>query len=274
MDACRAKRAQYAWLDDCNEDWTSSSSSVLCMPTVERPKRPIADVQSPQAERTPSRHSAGPPHAESIAIWPRPRTPPRPAIKSDFLTRDDGALPTLGQSSGPGLDDVFAPTSAQPRESIAPSARSSQYHSTTVSDESEAEIDIFTPPVESSNVLQTTRAPVNHPPDLPHPGLPLDPVQVAGELDVPCLTDADQTLLRNFEQALAKNKLTECPHCLIRWFTIGLDQQTGVCKKCTDDNAFREKNPQLPALWSEENELDPGESPAVSWALCPPPHMA
>ncbi|KAG6072589.1 hypothetical protein E4U15_006893, partial [Claviceps sp. LM218 group G6] len=168
------------------------------------------------------------------------------------------ASPTLGQRGGPDLDDVFAPTSAQPREFIAPSARSSQYHSTTVSDESEAEIDIFTPPVESSNVLQTTHAPVNHPPDVPHPGLPLDPVQVAGELDVPCLTDADQTLLRNFEQAVAKNKLTECPHCLIRWFTIELDRQTGVCKKCTDDKAFREKNPQLPAFWSEENELDPG----------------
>ncbi|KAG6057954.1 hypothetical protein E4U32_004839 [Claviceps aff. humidiphila group G2b] len=72
---------------------------------IERPKRPIADVQSPQAERTPSRHSAGPPHAESIAIWPRPRTPPRPAIKSDFLTRDDGGLqfhrpgPRPGESS-------------------------------------------------------------------------------------------------------------------------------------------------------------------------------
>ncbi|KAG5956627.1 hypothetical protein E4U56_006489 [Claviceps arundinis] len=251
------------------------------MPTVERPKRPIADVQLPQAERTPSRHSAGPPHAESIAIRPRPRAPTRPAIKSDFPTRDDGGLqfhrpgprpggsssqeaarnepsPTLGQSGGPDLDDVFAPTSAQPRESIAPSAWSSQYHSTTVSDESEAEIDIFTPPVESSNVLQTAHGPVNHPPDVPHPGLPLDPVQVAGELDVPCRTDADQTLLRNFEQAVAKNKLTECPHCLIRWFTIELDRQTGVCKKCTDDKAFREKNPQLPAFWSEENELDPG----------------
>ncbi|KAG6093161.1 hypothetical protein E4U30_004579 [Claviceps sp. LM220 group G6] len=207
-----------------------------------RPKRPIADVQSPQTERTPSRHSAGPPHAESVAIRPRPRTPTRPAIKSAFLTRDDSGLqfhrpgppssqgparnecqriqrlhrsvrrdsdaqppsltptaseiyardnqftasPTLRQSGGPDLDDVFAPTSTQPRESIAPSARSSQYHSATVSDESEAETDIFTPPVESINVSQTTHALVNHPPDMPNPGLPLDAVQVAGELDVPC----------------------------------------------------------------------------------------
>ncbi|KAG6285741.1 hypothetical protein E4U09_007097 [Claviceps aff. purpurea] len=78
--------------------------------------------------------------------------------------------------------------------------------SATVSDESEVETDMFTPPVESNNVSQTPRAPANHPPDAPHPGLPLDPVQVAGELDVPCLTDADQRLLRNFERALAKNK--------------------------------------------------------------------
>ncbi|KAG6242744.1 hypothetical protein E4U25_003051 [Claviceps purpurea] len=74
-------------------------------PTVERPKRPIADVQSPQAERTPSRHSAGPPHAEAVAIRPRPRTPTTPAIKSAFLPRDDGGLhfhrpgPRPGKSS-------------------------------------------------------------------------------------------------------------------------------------------------------------------------------
>ncbi|KAG6201302.1 hypothetical protein E4U35_005866 [Claviceps purpurea] len=37
------------------------------------------------------------------------------------------ASPMLQQSGGPDLDDVFAPTSAQPRESISPSARSSQY---------------------------------------------------------------------------------------------------------------------------------------------------
>ncbi|KAG6090124.1 hypothetical protein E4U15_000114, partial [Claviceps sp. LM218 group G6] len=145
------------------------------------------------------------PHAESVAIRPGPRTLTRPAIKSAFLTRDDGGLhfhrpdhvqaslrlrkqgetslngysdsiglsglrrhsdaqppsltptaseiyargnqftasPTLRQSGGPDLDDVFAPTSAQPCESIAPSARSSQYHSATVSDESEAETDDF-----------------------------------------------------------------------------------------------------------------------------------
>ncbi|KAG6259779.1 hypothetical protein E4U44_008208 [Claviceps purpurea] len=138
-------------------------------------KRSIADVQSPQAESTPSRHSAGPPHAESVAVRPRPRTPTRPAIKSAFLTCDDGHLqyhrhgarpgesssqaaarnereriqrhhrsvrrasdaqppsltpttseiyardhrmpasPMLQQSGGPDLDDVFAPTSAQPQ---------------------------------------------------------------------------------------------------------------------------------------------------------------
>ncbi|KAG6161251.1 hypothetical protein E4U27_001053, partial [Claviceps purpurea] len=243
----------------------------------------------------------------------------------------------LQQSAGPDLEDVFAPTSAQPRESItpsarpsqyhpatvsdeseaeiddfaparssqyhsatlsdeseaetddfAPSARYSQYHSATVSDESEAETDDFAPSARSSQydsasvsdeseaetdiftpVSQTAHAPANHPPDVPHPGLPLDPVQVAGELDVPCLTDADQGRLKNFEEALTKNNLTECPQCLIRWFTIELDRQTGVCKECTDDNAFREENPQLPALWSEANELDPGEPPEHLEALGP-----
>ncbi|KAG5956418.1 hypothetical protein E4U58_006590 [Claviceps cyperi] len=102
-----------------------------------------------------------------------------------------------------------------------------------------------------------------------HPMLPLDPVQVVGELDVPCLTDADQRLLRKFKQSLAENKLTECPQCLTSWFTISLNQRTGVCQECTKDNAFRVSNPQLPALWSEVNELDPGEPPEHLEALGP-----
>ncbi|KAG5966227.1 hypothetical protein E4U58_002576 [Claviceps cyperi] len=137
-----------------------------------------------------------------VAVRPRPLTPTRPAIRSAFLTCDDGHLQyhrprprsgeplsqaaernvrermqrlhrsirrdsdaqppsliptasemyargnrftassTLRQSGGPDFDDVFAPTSARPRESIAPSARSSQYHSATGSDESEAETDV------------------------------------------------------------------------------------------------------------------------------------
>ncbi|KAG6066719.1 hypothetical protein E4U32_005518 [Claviceps aff. humidiphila group G2b] len=155
--------------------------------SVSASKRPIGDVQSPQAARTPLRHSRGTPHTESAAVGPRPRTPTRPAIKSALLTRDNGGLqyhrlgqrsgeslsqaaarnerertqrchramaaspmlrqiyasgsqftasPTLRQSGGPDSDDVFGPTSAQPRVSIAPSARSGQYRSPTVSDES------------------------------------------------------------------------------------------------------------------------------------------
>ncbi|KAG5972537.1 hypothetical protein E4U58_006462, partial [Claviceps cyperi] len=277
------------------------SSSVPRTPTVERPKRAIADVQSPQAARTSSRRSAGPPRTESVAVRPIQRTTTRPNLMSAFLSRDDGRLqyhrpgprsgeslsqvaarnelgriqryrrvvrrdpdasfanasPTLRQSQSPDPDDIFAPTSVQPRESVAPYARSGQYRSPTVSDESDVEIDTImesevetdtiTPSarsgqyrspivsdesVESSNVSHTPRAPANH------PDSPPDPVQVAGELDVPCLTDADKRLLRNFELALAKNKMTE-------------------------------RNPQLPALWSEANELDPGEPPEHLEALGP-----
>ncbi|KAG6104771.1 hypothetical protein E4U31_001801 [Claviceps sp. LM219 group G6] len=81
------------------------SSSVLRTPTVERPKRAIDNVQSPQTARTPSRHSRGPPHAESAAVRPRPRTPARPAFKSNFIARDNGRLlfyppgPRPGESS-------------------------------------------------------------------------------------------------------------------------------------------------------------------------------
>ncbi|KAG6093547.1 hypothetical protein E4U14_000265, partial [Claviceps sp. LM454 group G7] len=71
------------------------------------------------------------------------------------------ASPTLRQS-GPILpaqcgldpDDVFGPTSAQSREFFAPSARSGQYRSTTVSDESEVETDIITPSAALANIDQ------------------------------------------------------------------------------------------------------------------------
>ncbi|KAG6071713.1 hypothetical protein E4U15_007351, partial [Claviceps sp. LM218 group G6] len=115
----------------------------------------------------------------------------------------------------------------------------------------------------SSNVSDMPRASENY------PMLPLDPVQVVGDLDVPCLTVADQKLLDNFQKSLAKNKLTECPQCLISWFTIKLNPRTGVCQECTKDNAFRVRNSQLPALWSESNELDPGEPPEHLEALGP-----
>ncbi|KAG6116228.1 hypothetical protein E4U13_002034, partial [Claviceps humidiphila] len=73
------------------------------------------------------------------------------------------ASPTL-QQSGPILpaqcgldpDDVFGPTSAQSREFFAPSARSGQYRSTTVSDESEVETDIITPSARSSQYRSAT----------------------------------------------------------------------------------------------------------------------
>ncbi|KAG6284131.1 hypothetical protein E4U09_008260, partial [Claviceps aff. purpurea] len=98
------------------------------------------------------------------------------------------------------------------RESIAPSAPSAHYRSPTVSDGSEDETDIPTASARSSqsraqiasdesvassnvssNVSDTPRASENY------PMLPLDPVQVVGDLDVPCLTVADQKLLKNFE---------------------------------------------------------------------------
>ncbi|KAG6270370.1 hypothetical protein E4U49_005537 [Claviceps purpurea] len=49
------------------------------------------------------------------------------------------ASPTLRRSGGPDPDDIFAPTSAQPRESIASSARSGQYRAPTASDPDRAE---------------------------------------------------------------------------------------------------------------------------------------
>ncbi|CCE33661.1 uncharacterized protein CPUR_07587 [Claviceps purpurea 20.1] len=170
-----------------------NAHTIVIGPTyadVERPKRPIADVQSPQAEvRTLRRRDtrpglltqrmspSGPDHAhrrdrssksafltcdDGNLQYHRPgarpgesssqaaarnereriqrlhrsvrrdsdaQSPSLTPTTSDIYARDHRmpASPMLQQSGGPDLDDVFAPTSAQPRESISPSARSSQY---------------------------------------------------------------------------------------------------------------------------------------------------
>ncbi|KAG5951369.1 hypothetical protein E4U58_001190, partial [Claviceps cyperi] len=109
---------------------------------------------------------------------------------SEIYARDHQmpASPTLCQSQSLDPDDIFALTSAQPHESVAPYAQSGQYRSPTVSDESDVEIDTITESevetdtitpsarsgqyrsptvsdesVESSNVSHTPRAPANHP---------------------------------------------------------------------------------------------------------------
>ncbi|KAG5930834.1 hypothetical protein E4U59_000803, partial [Claviceps monticola] len=81
------------------------SSSVPRTPKVGRQKRTIADVQSPQAARTPPRRSAWRPRAESVAVRPIQRTTTRRNLMSAFFTLDDGRLqyrrpgPRSGESS-------------------------------------------------------------------------------------------------------------------------------------------------------------------------------
>ncbi|KAG6308741.1 hypothetical protein E4U45_007274 [Claviceps purpurea] len=166
-------------------------------PTVERPKRPIADVQSPQAERrrrdtrpgllTQSLSPSGPGHTHrrhrpsrvlsspattvvytstapghvqaSLRLRKQRETrnereriqhlhrsvrrdsdaqpPSLTPTASEIYARGSQftASPTLRQSGGPDIDDVFALTSAQPHESIALSAQSSQYHSEAETDD-------------------------------------------------------------------------------------------------------------------------------------------
>ncbi|KAG6208580.1 hypothetical protein E4U35_008275 [Claviceps purpurea] len=60
--------------------------------------------------RTPSRHSVGPPRAESVAVRSIQRPPTRPNIRSAFLTRDDGRLQYHhpGPRSGKSLSQAAA----------------------------------------------------------------------------------------------------------------------------------------------------------------------
>ncbi|KAG6042796.1 hypothetical protein E4U39_005413 [Claviceps sp. Clav50 group G5] len=64
--------------------------------------------------------------------------------------------PILPAQCGLDPDDVFGPTSAQSREFFVPSARSGQYCSTTVCDESEVETDIIPPSARSSQYRSAT----------------------------------------------------------------------------------------------------------------------
>ncbi|KAG6044633.1 hypothetical protein E4U39_003157 [Claviceps sp. Clav50 group G5] len=111
------------------------------------------------------------------------RTTTRPNIMSAFLTRVDGRLqyqlPGLrsGESSSQvssekrAWTDTAPPSSyarfanasptlrqrfAQPREPVAPSARSGQYRSPTVSDESKVETDTITPSTRSAQYCSPT----------------------------------------------------------------------------------------------------------------------
>jgi len=63
-----------------------------------------------------------------------------------------------------------------------------------------------------------------------------------------------------FRNAVQAECMKTCRHCKEQWFQMGLATEgndIGVCKACIRDvNSL--KDPALPSLFSEGNELDPG----------------
>ncbi|KAG6038291.1 hypothetical protein E4U19_000859 [Claviceps sp. Clav32 group G5] len=180
---------------------------------------------------------------------------------SAFLTRVDGRLqyqlPGLrsGESSSQGSSDArFANASptlrqrfAQPREPVAPSARSGQYRSPTVSDESKVETDTITPSTRSAQYCSPTVSEESYVEidTITESEVETDTITPSARSGQYRSTTVSDELLRNFQRALAKNKMTECPRCHIRWFTITPDRRIGICKKYMKDNAFRRRTPPL-----------------------------
>ncbi|KAG6063191.1 hypothetical protein E4U32_001520 [Claviceps aff. humidiphila group G2b] len=78
------------------------SLSVTNLPTVEEPKRFVADVRSSSATRTPARGTTRHPLAEPVAaIQPR-LAPKKPAIRGNLLSRDDSRSQFFSLVPSPG----------------------------------------------------------------------------------------------------------------------------------------------------------------------------
>jgi hypothetical protein len=76
--------------------------------------------------------------------------------------------------------------------------------------------------------------------------------------DDPALTDRDWQLLQDFHTKLNGEGLETCTRCQERWFRMGLNDDI-VCSSCI--KADKDKDEDMPFLYSIENNLDPGMMP-------------
>ena len=92
-----------------------------------------------------------------------------------------------------------------------------------------------------------------------------DPAINVDPLSGPALTDEDERLLRNFNEAIEEDMMEYCPRCHERWFGMSLHAADGICNRChTRDKNIAEGQP---FLMSAENHTLVPEPPAFLPAL-------
>ena len=87
---------------------------------------------------------------------------------------------------------------------------------------------------------------------------------VSGQAPTAATPPVSAVNLEQIRSALQAEHMETCRRCKERWFQMGLATEgddIGVCKACIRDaNSLRD--PALPSLFSEGNELDPGPVPS------------
>ena len=91
-----------------------------------------------------------------------------------------------------------------------------------------------------------------------------------GNLQACPLSDKDKPIKKEFDEALAADKMNRCERCKRRWFDVEL-KDDGICKHChgKDDK----KRLDEPFFYSEGNYLDFGDVPDFLPALHPVEEM-
>ena len=108
-----------------------------------------------------------------------------------------------------------------------------------------------------------SRNPVGRPRAHPEPDTPLrdfdemPPVYNGNDQEAP-ITQEDVDIKKQFDEALAAEKMVYCPRCQEKWFDIHL-LRDGICKKCHGKDDKKEGG--MPDLYSAANHLDFGDVP-------------
>jgi ATP-dependent DNA helicase PIF1 len=95
--------------------------------------------------------------------------------------------------------------------------------------------------------------------DMPTPPPTID-MGREGYLDDAAISEADQTLIRNFYNALDKETMSTCSVCHRRWFHLRVRRD--VCELCHTDKLNNRGDPDWIPLYGTANNMDPGAVPA------------
>ena len=112
---------------------------------------------------------------------------------------------------------------------------------------------VVRPPAARNPVGRPSRANEPPPRDLDEPG-----PRFSGDDQESPLSPEDVAIKREFDEALAAEKMQRCPRCKERWFDVKL-MGDGICKRCHNKDDKRRQDE--PFFFSAANNLDFGSVP-------------